>query len=61
MRLSFKKDPVAYKQPQEQYCSNFECLQTTAEHDPLAHLLDEYGERMSKHYCFDCIVDGKCI
>jgi hypothetical protein len=58
MNLIRKKDPVSYKQPQEMYCSNYDCLSMIAKYSELYDLLDEYGVECSKYYCFDCIVNG---
>lgn len=55
----FKPDPVEYKQPQEVYCANFECLHEVAELSVLYKLLDDYGVKYAKSYCLDCITEGK--
>jgi hypothetical protein len=58
MNLIRKKDPVSYKQPQEMYCSNYDCLSMIAKYSELYGLLDDYGVECSQYYCFDCIVNG---
>ena len=59
MKKIFKKDPVEYKQPQEDYCCNFECLNEVASASNLFYLLDSYGVKYSNMYCIDCITEGK--
>jgi hypothetical protein len=53
------KSTVDKKQPQEYYCSNFECTNLIAELSEWYHLLSKYGKGKSKHYCLDCIMEGK--
>ena len=56
----FKKDPVKYKQPQELFCSNYECLNEIASKSHLSYLLTDEAERIfSDFYCLDCIIEGK--
>ena len=54
----FKKDPIKYKQPQEYYCSNYDCLNEIAKLTNLSVLLDKYGVKYSDSYCLDCITKG---
>lgn len=58
MKIIHKRNPVEIKQPQEIYCSNFDCLNLTAEHDELYDLMDDYGISLSNDYCLDCIMNG---
>ena len=58
MNLMRKKNPIEYKQPQEIYCSNYDCLSMIAKYSELYDLLDEYGVECSQYYCLDCIVNG---
>ena len=59
MKKIFKKNPVDYKQPQEYYCANFECLNEIARLSDLFYLLDDSGVEYSNMYCIDCIVERK--
>ena len=58
MKIFHKKDPVEYKQPQELYCYNYECLNLTAYEENWSDILDEHGISKAKFYCLDCIVKG---
>ena len=55
----FKKNPIEYKQPQEYYCSNYDCLNEIAELSQCYNLLDKYGIKYSDQYCVDCITESK--
>jgi hypothetical protein len=55
----FKVDPIEYKQPQELYCANLNCLNEIAELSPMYQLLDDTGVQYALSYCFQCIVEGK--
>ena len=57
MKIFRKKDPVEYKQPQEYYCSNYECLNEIADFSDQYPLLDTYGVQYSSKYCIDCITE----
>ena len=59
MNIFHRKNPVEYKQPQEYYCSNYECLNEIAQESVLFYLLDNYGVKYSSKYCIDCITEGK--
>jgi hypothetical protein len=58
MKIIRKKNPIDIKQPQEIYCSNFECLNLAAKFDELYNLMDEYGIELADDYCLDCIMNG---
>jgi len=56
----FKKNPVEYKQPQEFFCINYDCLNETAKNNFLSHLLTEDASKnWAELYCIDCIIEGK--
>lgn len=59
MRLSrlFKRDVVQIKQPQELYCSNYDCIEMVAWVTGLSDLLDDDGVNLSKEYCINCLID----
>lgn len=61
MNIFHKKDPVEYKQPQELYCSNYECLNEIAELSQCYNLLDKYGIKYSNKYCLDCITESRLL
>ena len=58
MKLSFKKNPIEYKQPQELYCSNFNCLGEVA-NEGWSAILDSYGQKYSNMFCLECITERK--
>ena len=58
MSLISRKDPIEYKQPQEFYCSNFECLNEVAD-QTWPDILDDYGKKYSKMFCLECITESK--
>lgn len=60
LKTLFKKNPIKYKQPQEYFCSNYDCYNVAAQNSPLSHLLtDEAFNNLSDFYCIDCIIEGK--
>lgn len=59
IKIFRKKDPVEYKQPQEYYCSNYECLNEIAELSVQYSLLDNYGVKYSNKYCINCITESR--
>ena len=59
MNIFRKKNPIEYKQPQEDYCSNFECLNEIGSLTDQYILLDNYGIKYSNNYCINCITEGK--
>ena len=57
--MKFKKNPIEYKQPQEDYCSNIDCFNEAGRLSALYGLLDDYGIKYSSHYCIDCIIEER--
>lgn len=55
----FRKDPILYKQPQENYCSNKLCLNETAIVTGWYNLLNDEGVQYASHYCINCITERK--
>lgn len=51
------KNALKYKQPQEAYCSTSGCFERVADHHHMRHLLDDKAEELSKHFCFDCVLE----
>lgn len=59
MRLSrfFKKDVVEIKQPQEYYCSNYDCVEMVACLTVFSSMVDDDESSLSDQYCINCLID----
>ena len=59
--MIFKKNPIDYKQPQENYCSNQDCYNKVAKLSWIYGLLDEYGIKNAEYYCEHCIIEKRTV